>query len=273
MGFLESILGAGPMLWMSFWFGFAEAIRRVIASVEDAVGLEYKEKLSKGLRGVQERPVDDWVYDFGRVFDKIYGKNHLSLRCFLTSTLVSILSFMIIALVWIGQDVLWLDVQNAFIYALILNVIPDYISLLETRWLLGVKRIPMVIKLIIDVILSYILLAVSVFGIAWATGYQSADAFEFFTSSLFLMDITFEDPETPSFIEVCFFATITSYTTSIWLWLHGFAHMMVRFLYPFKWLEVEEKPLRAVGVVMSVLLIAIGCVGAVVIQLQMGLPQ
>ena len=56
----------------------------------------------------------------------------------------------------------------------------------------------------------------------------------------------------------------TAFTTSIWLWLHGLAQLTIRSLNAFgsvfSWLNVKEKPIRAIGTTINVFVVTIGTV-------------
>lgn len=112
---------------------------------------------------------------FALLFDRFFGDRHLTLRCFLRSTGVSLAVSMILFLgflAWYPEtvtsasdrvDLLWIVV-----WAGIINVLPDYVSLLETRYLLrhvvGRMRLPTI--LVLDAIatgtISFIAVALAV---------------------------------------------------------------------------------------------------------------
>ncbi len=85
----------------------------------------------------------NWAGSFSALFDSVFGEEHLSIRCFSVSAVFSLIS---VILLWIflgGYDALSIRIGNEISLgaiipiALIVNVLADYISLLETRWLIG----------------------------------------------------------------------------------------------------------------------------------------
>ncbi len=84
-----------------------------------------------------------WSHHFCNLFDAVFGERHLSWHCFWRSSLASICSVVLLYLLFsevlgifgsraLGQLNLW----QALFFGTLINIIPDYLSLLETRWLL-----------------------------------------------------------------------------------------------------------------------------------------
>lgn len=85
----------------------------------------------------------NWASVFIYLFDGIFGEKHLSPRCFFVSAAFSLVS---VAIIWSflgGYDTLSVRIGNevslgAIIpIALVVNVLADYLSLLQTRWMIG----------------------------------------------------------------------------------------------------------------------------------------
>lgn len=106
---------------------------------------------------------------FIEAFDRIFGKRHLTFRCFSRSCVASIMAVFVLTIMWAVLDPTSCEgylsrfptieaISGIFILALILNIFPDYISLLETRWILhlaaeaDIKRL--IALLLIDVIIT-----------------------------------------------------------------------------------------------------------------------
>ena len=97
--------------------------------------------------------VENWPNWFIAGFDEVFGRRHFSIRCFLMSCIVSLCFSFILFLVWIPhrQDVgifgypllaMFSDYTALiFLYMLVfLNLLPDYLSLLETRYVLQLMK-------------------------------------------------------------------------------------------------------------------------------------
>lgn len=96
--------------------------------------------------------IKDWLENrelnvlyFGEVFNALFTERHWSVACVVRSCIASIISLLIISLITLSlsaesstlydQSVFTLSVQ-VFLIGLGLNLIPDYFSLMETRWVL-----------------------------------------------------------------------------------------------------------------------------------------
>ena len=83
---------------------------------------------------------------FCDLFDAVYGKKFLSLRRFLRSGVLSVLTLFFVALL-IGLDKTFspdfpknVEYFTSYFASLAINLVADYISLQETRWVLGRAR-------------------------------------------------------------------------------------------------------------------------------------
>ena len=101
---------------------------------------ESKDTLTLWLWGEYE---STWSHHVCNLFDAVFGSQHLSLRCFFRSSLASVLAVLLLDVLFaeilgvmgdraLGDLALW----QAIVFGSAINVIPDYISLFETRWLL-----------------------------------------------------------------------------------------------------------------------------------------
>lgn len=113
------------------------------------VSPEVREAASRWLLGLNPaEAVAAWTDAFASGFDRIFGERHLSWTCFRRSCLASLLSVAVVMLVWGALEPREFrrvfDASAGFgvlLVALIfpvltagLNFLPDYLSLLETRW-------------------------------------------------------------------------------------------------------------------------------------------
>ena len=84
---------------------------------------------------------------FAALFDLVFGEKHLAWKCFRRSSLASAITVattsgaMIVIVNGIPEAGEWVSAFQFFglvlPIAMILNLVPDYLSLLETRWILG----------------------------------------------------------------------------------------------------------------------------------------
>ena len=94
------------------------------------------------------------------IFNKIYGKKHLSLRCFLVSCCVSIFSVLMLMgiCIFCGVIDISVDLTVIVLLMLVINTCIDYVSLIETRLILRyasrVKQLFLPVLLLLDVFLT-----------------------------------------------------------------------------------------------------------------------
>jgi len=103
---------------------------------------DYKDNISLWLFGEYD---STWASKYCRAFDQVFGIRHFSIKCFIRSCLVSILSVSIFYIIFSNVMGLYdpsgrisddLSFQKALFFGLFLNLIPDYISLFQTRYIL-----------------------------------------------------------------------------------------------------------------------------------------
>src|ERR1035438_1883470 len=139
-------LAAGGVLAGIVWKFF----ERVEAVLTDQTKLE----IAVWLLGVKVgQKVEPWPETFARVFDRVFGEKHLSWKCFWRSMIASIITGVVTGpYMWhfVNHTTIfeayrkmiitgYYGAELAMIY-LGLNVIPDYITLFETRLILRVIR-------------------------------------------------------------------------------------------------------------------------------------
>lgn len=217
--------------------------------------------------------------EFISIFDALFSKRHISLKCFLNSSLVSISVVLVLTIVWSfthpQQFLIFLDSDEYlwfFPTIIILNVIPDYFSLLETRYLLHWMSktrswYGYIIVMIIDIIAT-LLIAFVIGGILMGIVNQSLtghyDIFQWFlyypiylAETFFSFGISFEARQGVS-MGVFIYSTLW---TSVWLWLFILATTVMRFIQPahrigalaFHLINFETAPYRGIGAVAAVI--------------------
>ena len=229
-----------------------------------------------------------WPDEFATLFDRVFGQRHLSWQRFYRSCLattfallVTLLAFLIVAGVspseyWAN----WKTSRYMVIWLVILptvNFIPDYLSLIETRFLIGrLRSNPSLIRVVLFLCLDlgatatifcifyslfYLLSSIPLSNLADYRWNDVVYAFRY-TGSVLLKWST--SPEL-DINRVSRFETgivyFTTFFTSVWLWLYVLAGIVAKILerilrYPWHWLkegflDLENKPLQSLGWVAS----------------------
>ena len=204
--------GIVAMLYVTIsWFG------------ERHLSPEAKEELSLWLWGEYE---SSWQKQFGRLFDSIFGIKHFTLRCFLISSMFSMIAVTLVysligERIGIGGRPL---LPIAFvIFIIIINSIIDYVSLIETRmvlrWFQNVQSVPGQIGLlVVDAI------ATAGIGLGFIFGAQ-------------VLLGSSDDPQKPIISDVVGVVValdpralilFSTFFTSVWLWIFVVSTLVVR---------------------------------------------
>jgi len=205
---------------------------------------------------------------FSSLLDGFFGHQHLSWRCFLRSALVSVATVTVLAafvFLWGKMPGPMTDSPETAIltfgaFAIPLNVLADYLSLLESRVILRraaatSSSILVLMWLVVDVVLTAGIITVWMAVVAafippyWSVTYLldvfltiPVEAYEF---------ARWENP----IGAVPFYST---FSTSVWVWLYVAAFFMLRAMSWFKGcgrllarLDVDNQPVRIIGGVAS----------------------
>ncbi len=180
------------------------------------------------------------------------------------SAIISFSLSMIILVLWFAmtpeeslKDFSFRHVLILPIVVSLLNVFPDYLSLLETRIALRLlartAALPFILLIIlIDLVLSTLIFLSAVAVVKVATPFIG-DATTLL--DMFLRGLTFEKGE----FDVIPFAPFlyTTYATSAWLWLFAFSGFLIRFLVSttrlLSLLDIDNKPIRSLGFISMIL--------------------
>ena len=91
------------------------------------------------------KKIEPWPGTFVKVFDRVFGEKHLSWKCFWRSSLASLLSVVLVSIVLFFMQpglfgMVWTNLRDHpevwIICVMIGNIVPDYLSLLESRFIL-----------------------------------------------------------------------------------------------------------------------------------------
>jgi hypothetical protein len=241
---------------------------------------EFREDVAKWLRNVKVSNSNArWPAQFVTAFDRVFGRKHLSWKCFIRSCMMSLIAVFVMLLLWGGirrnEFQMWIHGGEVGDYMLVIgassmivNFIPDYISLLETRILLGIMaRVRTWWAIFCCLFLDLLFTAcipLSMFGLLAVLGGISPR--EFFRDNLgdIILLSTFEPGVPPA--GILFYA---AFATSVWTWLYALSGMIVKALQLLSGginfvrgrLNVEEKPFQVMGYV-AMLLVVLGFLAA-----------
>jgi len=130
-----------PATYWAFAFALAGAFYAAVQWFgKYHLSQESKDTLTLWLWGEYE---STWSHHFCNLFDAVFGARHLSLKCFLRSSLASVVAVLLLYVLFAeilgvmgGRALGDLSLWDAIKFAVAINIIADYVSLFETRWLL-----------------------------------------------------------------------------------------------------------------------------------------
>jgi hypothetical protein len=133
----------------AFWYG----VQKAFETVENKLTPQTKQDIAFWLLGLRtERRAQHWSIAFTTMFDRVSGQRHLSWKCFRRSFYASFLAVVIVFLLWtvlrpakvqmfiVGGPGVAANLVHLLEAYLAISLIPDYISLLETRWVLSLMK-------------------------------------------------------------------------------------------------------------------------------------
>ncbi|MEQ9399383.1 MAG: hypothetical protein RJQ04_09425 [Longimicrobiales bacterium] len=280
-GALEFYVFAWASLTAAVWFLFDRAERTVSDDVRDRTAAWILE--ADPAAAVQGLPSH-----FAALFDRIFGDRHLSLRCFWRSTVASFVTVGAITLLYFatgrrfhGLDTdlqTWkMSISVGLVMGLatgLVNVLPDYVSLLQTRLVLrwAARRAPgrgrLAAALAIDAVVTGAIAFAAAFGILsllwWGPEYGRLVMSTVPYLGAFLVDVLTLAPQAglrAGDVEIAlsnvpigifFYST---FLTSVWLWLYALSVPLSRVLvragrgmgFLLRAADVSRHPFRALG--------------------------
>jgi len=266
--------------YVAAWLGIITGIRKLFKDTEEDVLPGFKKSVAAWIQNLKPaEKITNWPDQFAQLFDSVFGKKHFTLKCFLRSSLASLISATLMFFIWgilrpnefhafyLDPDLVYNFLILLFFVG-ILNLIPDYFSLLETRYMLrwlnnsySVKRA--ILGILIDGLVTAVIFWIglnilSVLVLVFVSDTSFVVLFikinkEFLTLYLPLK-------ATQMYILPLGITFYSTFFTSAWLWLYVISGIILKSLKYFgvmvekagKIFDLENKPISALGNVASV---------------------
>jgi hypothetical protein len=243
--------------------GLFTAISTFFAVVESRARKSTKDKISQWLRvknfemGLVADQSLSWSGTFAALFDTIFGSRHLTWKCFMLSCVAS---YSVFSLVYCANGYFYgfahpllTDVVRTFRWAFIVNVIPDYISLLKTRFLLGQCINSSVAKQVRFVILDFVATSLIAFAAVLLYSVGTSNVLDFLSvndSASFLLKSFLVNGDTQLW-------TLPAFFSFIWTFLYAASGFLIKSIRAsdriLQWVnsifDLETYPLSAIGLV------------------------
>ena len=277
------------------WSLVTGGIWKLFERAEKIIRPERKQLTSQWLESADmERPFRRVANSFTHAFDAVFGSKHLSFRCFFRSCLASYVLTAVLFLLWSAldprrmryfQEHRYYSIMFVVVITAFLNIIPDYISLLKTRYVIGTMQnatpLGMSLLAIIDaagsLLISLIAFCSLDLWLSWRTnalGETMSEVVRLFVSGLRFNDgIDLMVGEIPS-PGIWLYST---FLVSAWAWLYLISSLILRFAatmggvwrFVRSWVDIEKQPFMALGAV-SILIVTALYVVAVPVVLYWG---
>ena len=164
--------------WLAFlgsYLTISYGIYRLFEKAGDLVVESSKKKAYSWLINLKVKEVEsNWPPYFIELFDKVYTKKHISWKCFFRSVISSMLFFLItFSIVMVIFKIPFRSQSSTYmnvgvLLVLLYNILPDYFSLLQTRYL--IKKMTQIKTwrirlgiLLLDLVLTYLIFVLFIF--------------------------------------------------------------------------------------------------------------
>jgi len=287
---------------VGMYLAFAGFIWMALTRTDAILTKESKQVLSRWIRQTDLRDVGSrWALPFSMLFDRIFGTRHLAWKCFLRSSIASLFTVFVLALLWLfnlPQEttlIVWHEslgggvrvpdwaayvlvlsserypgpyafpIATLLIYPLVMNLVPDYLALLETRWTISLLERSrsvwssgylLILNVILNLTLSFLFL---IFMKNIAVWLVFKDASEILTVSSLISNfrnglLLFSDSAFP-FDTMNGIFIYSTFMTSAWSWIFVISGTILNWLGAIDhakkrielWFDIDDKPLTALA--------------------------
>lgn len=284
------------LIYTGAWLGIASGVWALFERAETVLTSDARVAISKWLRNLDPgSSVINWTGTFVMVFDRLFGERHFSWKCFFRSAIASLVTVIIVFILALSlflkksqelQGPELIEVSRFIISSIIpllfafsiLNLIPDYLSLLETRYVLRwMSSATTVRRNLLLLFLDFVFTGIIALGVFLVTSWVLFTSSEGMTplaeivktfpqtiTNLLLLNFEVQISVEPwrdwDFPMGVFF--YSTFLTSVWLWLYALGSMIIKTvvllrigLTQFRRIfDIENKPLRSIGMVCNLII-------------------
>jgi hypothetical protein len=266
------------LVYLASWATICSGVWALFERAETVVAPTTKSDIANWLRNVGSSQFREWPVMFVQVFDKLFGRRHLSWHCFWRSAVASVASVLVVTLLWgalrpeelrefVSAEGIAAVVAIVFAGGAIINVLPDYVSLLETRFVIGRisgrNTLGVGMLLLMDFVASAAIFLIPYAAFRVLTSYgESGDlpseTLRTIVSDLpvYILPLRAKAESAPDGIFL-----YSTFFTSAWVWLYAISGLALRvsegarslLLRSQTVLDIDAKPLRCIGFVANIL--------------------
>lgn len=275
------------LAFLALWVALARGVWWLFSQGDDAFTPDFKRRVGRWLARVDPQQITtSWPSTWARLFDAVFGQRHFSLRCLIRSCVASLAAVVLLSVILFGL----IGTTDAFalrglvrsnlyvttwmlVTVIFANVLGDYVSLLETRTVIGWMERSSALR-----ITGLLLLDVGATAAIWSVGYILAYVtivwmLNFFEGGslalspyishalenllLVLRSVIPLDVERNERVAAQVVLFWSTFLTSLWAWLYATSVVLVRVTHSSRvWmtfgslvrvLNVQERPFHALG--------------------------
>lgn len=259
------------MIWVAGWAVSAVGIAELFDRIDQALKPATRRSVARWLRGLDPgKSIAPLAEQIGAMFDIVFGTRHLSWRCVLSSFVMTFFTMSLATLfAWalnphrFDFPGIWRDWPVPILWwTAVLSAVPNYLSLLETRWI--IKQIALSRSLIntVDLMLLGLLLTTATVLISIWLGFATtlvlvtseASATTVFSPwwGIAVVGTALLNHGPFIFLTVCLWA---GFAPAFWSLLYGASAIVLRLAQSTsvwlrvarKWFDVEKRPVRCLG--------------------------
>ncbi|MFC1751295.1 hypothetical protein ACFL2V_21160 [Pseudomonadota bacterium] len=250
------------------WLGFIGAIYGLIIMFGSAANEEVKRNIGDWLSG--DGSVNEWhslvIDQFDSFFDDDWQSNRFLNRSILVS--ISLATILLTFSYVTSEEILTgeLDLDSLFavsgimlvmiMVALVSNTIPDYLSLIETRLIMGAMKktgwVKRIILLKLDILFTFYLFSIAIIGWHYAISLDGFTRVDFRDIYLICPWIFYEElfSSYEGARKIVLPLLLTTFLTSIWLWGYFIGGVLLRTFSKLRGVfDIQNKPVESIGVV------------------------
>jgi hypothetical protein len=269
----------------------AGVVWKFFEKVEGVLTDQTKFEIAVWLVGVKVgQKMEPWPRTFSKIFDQVFGAKHLSWKCFRRSVCASCMAVLVANVWWlffgnisneypsVNKSIFFVNLSAVLCLQVIGNVLPDYISLLKSRKFIRFVSADTRLRLVLLCLLADFLggAILALFGMLLCFKAQDLAVRASKTIAIRLLP----DALIPPYSAVSAFGAVlllgppalgASMLTSIWFSLYAGSGLLLkaarRFDIGFDWfnrkLDIEKKPLSAIGLVAGAIVAVVFCAAAI----------
>jgi hypothetical protein len=252
-------------------------VQKFFEVVGDKLNDDTKLEIAVWLLGVKVgQKVEPWPETFAKVFDRVFGTNHLSWKCFWRTSLAVYIAFGLWLLFTERDGFNMAQLPWMAVVVLITSLLPSYISLLETRYLLNLlKHVTAFSRIALIALDLYITTSIAILVSIYLYGFLYPIAMSPWPFDLWItyslpsglsafpgnLGAALQPWRGLSYGGSTFLTFYPVFFTSIWLWLYAGSGFLLKFArrfdIGFEWFnrkfDIEKKPLQSIGLVAGAL--------------------